>query len=297
LEAESTAETELSTLALDPVENPQRSLEDVPKDKFYKFPETHESYWDDIGFKEYILEVSAEQDDRILAHFARLQHPAVNKYQNLGRKIRAALWTSSWESVGRKFLPIDKLEHIITRKAIRDELERQGTDISLVDKIWEAGQSRTSSLTTRRKIFAILVLLDQVPAIIDFINEDLFDSDLPFVFRDRAGDREESFDVYRKVKQRDGEPDMEIELQFFQKWRAATLESFNRNQWQLLAPIFFLVSKDNMKAKHYILDSYVVLPFIEDNMVDEPPAQHGGSAEVRHVKIHRAHQNLYISVC
>ncbi len=219
-----------------------------------------------------------------------------NKHQNLGRKIRAALQTSSWEREGKRFLPIDKLEQHLTRKAIREELERQGSDASLVDKIWEAGPSQTSALTTRRKIFAILVLVDQVPAIIDFINETLYDSDLPFIFREGAGEREGSYDVYRKVKQRDGEPDKEIELQFFQKWKDVTLESFDQNQWQLLAPFFSLVSKDNMKVSHYNLGSHIVLPFIEDNIVDEPPAQHGGSADVRRVKIHKAHQNLYISV-
>lgn len=227
-----------------------------------------------------------------LVHRDRNGNAKVNNYQNLGRKIRAALQTSSWERAGKKFLPIDKLDQIITRKAIGEELQRQGIEVSLVNEIWEAEGSETSSLTTRRKIFAILVLVEKVPAIIDFIQQGLFDNDLPFVFRDGTGDRAGSFDVYRKVKQRDRKPDNEVELQFFQEWNDSTLDSFNQNQWQLLAPFFSLVSKDNTNVSHYNLGSNVVLPFIEDDVVDEPPAQHGGFAEVRRVKIHRAHQDL-----
>ncbi|TVY23262.1 Serine/threonine-protein kinase, partial [Lachnellula hyalina] len=239
-------------------------------------------------------------DSDILPQPKSLEHQdkksaARNTYQNLGRKIRFAQQISSWEGEGKKFLPFDKLEQHTTRKAIHEELEQQGSDASLVNEIWEAGQFRTSSLTTRRRIFAILVLLDQVPAIIDFIRENIYDRDLPFVFQEGTGEREGSYNVYRKVKQRNGDPDMEIELQFFQKWKDVTLEAFHQNQWQLLAPFFSLASKDSTKVSHYNLDSHIVLPFVEDHIVDEPPAQYGGSAEVRRVKIHRAHQDLYMT--
>jgi serine/threonine protein kinase len=191
-------------------------------------------------------------------------------------------------------LPIDKLEHIITKEAIREELQQQGSDVSLVDKIWEAEQSRKSSLTTRRKIFAILVLIGEVPAITDFIDERLYDCDLPFLFQDGAGEREGSYDVYREVKDPPAKTKL-IELGFFHNWKDNALHSFDQNQWQLLAPYFQLVSTDNPKVSHYDLPSHIVLPFIEDTILDEPPAQHGGSADVRRVKIHHAHQNLWTS--
>jgi hypothetical protein len=210
----------------------------------------------------------------------------------LGRRIRAALQTSSWEKEHRKFLPIDKLESIIDIPVIQDELLRHGKDASLAQKVWGTKGSK-SELTTRRKIFAILVMVDNVPAITDFIDEGIFDSHLPFLFRDGTGKRAGTWDVYRKLKGREGEPDPEIEIGFFKDWDDLKLESFKSNQWQVLAPYFSLVSKDN-KVMHYNLDDRSVLPFIEDQKVDEPLAQHGGSADVRRVKIHYSHQNIRI---
>lgn len=223
----------------------------------------------------------------------------VNKSQQLGRTIRKALQTSSWENEGRKFLPINELECIINMKAIQGELLLHGKDAGLAEKIWGTTRSKISELTTRRKIFAILVMADQVPAIINFIEDDIYDNHLPFLFRDGIGDRAGSYDVYGKVKGRDGEPDGEKEflISFFQNWKDNNLESFRDNQWQFLAPYFSLVSQDNNKVMHYNLDNQLILPFIEDrpeSKPNEPPAQHdGGYADVRHVKIHCAHQNLY----
>jgi hypothetical protein len=208
------------------------------------------------------------------------------------RKIRSNLQTSSWEKERRKFLPIDKLESIINIPVIESELLRHGKDAGLAQKVWGTKGSK-SELTTRRKIFAILVLVENVPAITDFIDEGIFDCHLPFLFRDGTGERSGTLDVYRKLKVREGEPDREIEIEFFQEWDDLKLESFKSSQWQVLAPYFQLVSKDN-KVMHYNLDDRSVLPFIEDYKVDEPLAQHGGSADVRRVKIHKSHQNIRI---
>lgn len=218
----------------------------------------------------------------------------VNTPQELGRTIRKALQTSSWEKEVRKFLPIDKLERLINMKAIEGELLLHGENTGLAEKIWGPPEgSKISELTTRRKIFAILVMVGQVPAIIDFIDSGIYDSSLPFLFRDGTGDRAGSYDVYEKLKGRDGEPDGETEfaIGFFQNWKDHDLESFRDNQWQFLAPYFSLVSRNNNKVMHYNLDNQSILPFIKDNKAIEPPAQHGGSADVRRVKIHCAHQN------
>ncbi len=210
----------------------------------------------------------------------------------LGRKIRANLQKSSWEKEHRKFLPIDKLESIINIPVIGRELDRHGKDAGLAQKVWGTEGSK-SELTTRRKIFAILVLVNNVPAISDFIAEGIFDSHLPFLFRDGTGERVGTFNVYRRLKGQGGELDCEIEIEFFQQWDDDKLGSFESSQWQVLAPYFSLASKDN-KLMHYNLDDLSVLPFIEDYKVDEPLAQHGGSADVRRVKIHKSHQNIHI---
>ena len=215
----------------------------------------------------------------------------VNTPEQLGRTIRKALHTSSWEKGDRKFLPIDKLDIIINEEEIRAELRLHEQDADMAKKIWGTEGSKSSELTTRRKIFAILVLVGQVPAINDFIKAGIYDNSLPFLFRAGTRDREGSYDVYRKLKGPNGVTDEETKINFFEDWKDHYLYGFSTNQWQLLAPYFSLVSKDN-KVIHYNLDDQSVLPFIEDSKANEPPAQHGGSADVRRVKIHPAHQNL-----
>lgn len=214
----------------------------------------------------------------------------VDTSQKLGRTIRKALHTSSWER-DKEFLPIDKLDIIINEEEIRGELRRRKQDADMAKKIWGTEGSKISELTTRRKIFAILVLIGQVPAINDFIKAGIYDNSLPFLFRDGTRDREGTYDVYRKLKGPNGVTDEETKISFFEDWEDHYLVGFRDNQWKLLAPYFSLVSKDK-KVIHYNLDDQSVLPFIEDSKANEPPAQHGGSADVRRVKIHPAHQNL-----
>jgi hypothetical protein len=219
-----------------------------------------------------------------------------NTPQQLGRTIRKALQTSSWEKEGRKFLPIDELDTIINEEAIEGELRLHKQDASMAKKIWGTEGSKISELTTRRKIFAILVMVGKVPSIVDFITDGIFDSSLPFLFRDGSGDRAGSYNVYRKSKGQNGGVDEETKISFFEDWQDHDLEGFKNYQWQFLAPYFSLVSRDNNKVIHYPIDDRSVLPFVEDSKANEPPAQHGGSADVRRIKIHFAHQNLCCTV-
>ncbi|KAF8860772.1 hypothetical protein BDZ45DRAFT_777701 [Acephala macrosclerotiorum] len=62
-------------------------------------------------------------------------------------------------------------------------------------------------------------------------------------------------------------------------------------QWQMLAPYFSLVSKNNNEVQHYNLDDHIILPFMWEDIADEPAA-HGGTADIKRVKTHRAHQNF-----
>jgi hypothetical protein len=290
----SRVDSEINAVTLSFIDEPQQLFESISEHEVYIITDTRDSHWNDIGFDDYKLRhTSTEQHDPILAHFAHLQkEDTVSSLPKLGRTIRSALRTSSWEKEGRKFLPIDELERIINMEAIQRELLRNGKDASLAQKVWGTKGSK-SEMTTRRKIFAILVMVDNVPAITNFIDGGIFDSHLPFLFRDGTGERAGTLDVYRKLKGREGVPDREIEIEFFQEWEDVKLITFENSQWQVLAPYFCLVSKDN-KVVHYNLDDRSVLPFIEDQKVDEPLAQHGGSADVRRVKIHYSHQNIRI---
>lgn len=215
-----------------------------------------------------------------------------NARQKLGRQIRAALQESSWENKCKDFLPMDQLELIITRTAVLEELQWNEKEITLVSAILDKKLTSSNAETTRRKIFAILVLINRVASIEDFIAGGIYDSDLPLDIRKGVGDREGCFDVYRMSTKPD-EENTGTKIRFFESWEETDVESFKTNQWRLLAPWFSLVPDKNGSWFHYDLKIDTVLPFIQDVPVDAPETQYGGTSEVRHVKIHRAHQNLF----
>ncbi|CZR58460.1 uncharacterized protein PAC_08352 [Phialocephala subalpina] len=218
--------------------------------------------------------------------------------ESLGMSIRAALQRSRSTSREREnFLPLDALEEIVTRKRVRLELANLPVILPeqldyLTDHIWEVAwlfRSESSSKeTTRRRLFAILSLLQKEGQIVDFINEDLYDSDLPFVLSE--GSRKGLPQLNRK-----GEDGGLHSIQLFAKWRIYEIESFDNWQWKLLAPYFQLSTTKDQKVLHYNLADRVILPFIEDEDGDDAAGQWRGSGDVWRVKIHPAHCNIWAS--
>jgi hypothetical protein len=205
--------------------------------------------------------------------------------ETVGGLIRAAFQTSAVGEDKKKFLPIDSLERIVTKKRIRRELKDLVPTEKLervIDEIWDltpASPSKSSTkYTTRRKIFAILALMESTGNIVYFIKENLHDNDLPLILSD--GSRPE---MYR----RDRRTGLLQSIQLFAAWPAHELEYFDINQWKLLAPYFVLNTKDNPKVKHYNLPERITLPFIEENEV----RREGGFSDVWKVKISPGHHN------
>lgn len=205
--------------------------------------------------------------------------------ENLGHELREAL--QQLEDQEQLFLPNDEFERIITRDRVRRELQR----LNLIrpdqldqyaDQIWERKSISLSTFTTRRRIFAILTLLDKVEAILDFIQHDLYDRDLPLTV-DKGPLRGLSY----KRKKGSLQP-----ITFCQTWRPCDRDCFYMYQWQLLAPYFELSTKDNPQGFEYQLDKNIILPFIE---TEEKTAssRRGGFGDVWRVKIHQAHHNIY----
>ncbi|KAN0102709.1 kinase-like protein [Hyaloscypha variabilis] len=205
--------------------------------------------------------------------------------QDLGLAIRASFEVSA-EKERKEFLPLDALNNIVTSNRVRRELEKldiiPSTKLKqLTDKIWKVSSPSSSTKTTRRKILAILALIKKVEKIVDFIEEDLYDSDLPFILS--HGTIPGSRQLNRKGKDRKPEA-----IQLFNKWEVHELESFEHNQWHLLAPYFHLSTKEDPKVLHYNLDIRIILPFTEDNEVKH---EGGGFGDVWKVTMHPAHHN------
>ncbi|KAE9364084.1 kinase-like protein [Stipitochalara longipes BDJ] len=203
--------------------------------------------------------------------------------QDLGLAIRASFEVSA-EKERKEFLPLDALNNTVTSNRIRRELEKLGINPpekleQLTNKIWEISSPSSGTKTTRRKILAILALIKKVEKIVDFIKEDLYDSDLPFILSN--GKKPGTRQLDRKGKNRKLEA-----IQLFNEWEVHELESFEHNQWHLLAPYFHLSTKEDPKVLHYNLDHQIILPFTEDNEVKH---EGGGFGDVWKVTIHPAH--------
>lgn len=207
----------------------------------------------------------------------------------LGESIRAASLESRTRD-NRKFLPNDALDNIVTKERVKEELSnlKLGLPAQLehfADNIWQVTKVQGKG-TTRRRIFAILALMEQCEDIVDFIRDGIYDSDLPFILLDEGHQGRPQ--LHRRRKSGKLEP-----IQFLSsKWKINVHESFDRNQWQLLAPYFELLTESSPRVLHYPLASDIVLPFIEDDEVKRDAGHsEGGFGDVWRVKIHPAHHN------
>lgn len=209
------------------------------------------------------------------------------EHENLGDSIRAALVVTPSRH-RQEFLPNDALDRIVTRQRIRYELSNHQVCLpeeldQLTDRVWEI-TTHFSSLekqprqTTRRRLFGVLGLMDKIEAIVDFINENLYDSDLPFILAEgpRRG--------LRQFELKGGEEP----IQLFSKWETFRIEYFNSCQWRFTVPYFRLEEKG--RPKHYLLEKETILPFVKDEELDAHVP--GVLGDFWRVEIHPAHHNL-----
>lgn len=194
-----------------------------------------------------------------------------------------------------EFLPSDQVEELITIDSVSEELKR-------LDCTQEESQliahhvtdivSTARGMRSRQRIFAILCLQDKAAEIKSFVDEDLYDDNLPFIFS-----KSSSAEVYTSPI---GGVDKAIGLFHVRaNWKVHELEYFRASQGKLLAPYFEFSIGDNQKVLHYPLRNELVLPFVQDIFDDGGAkaeiglAMHreGGYSIVRKVKIHPAHHN------
>jgi hypothetical protein len=196
----------------------------------------------------------------------------------LGKLIRRHMLTAA-TSTKSQFLPLSELEAIVTDSNIRRELQRSGVTSDLdriADKVWSTKKFAIGT-TTRRKIFAILCLIERAQNIQDFIYEDVFDSHLPFGFEHNQNQ------VLRNNKSL-------VPIRLFTRWQDTDRDSFAYYQGQFLAPYFKFVTEN---FPHYPLHHCVVLPFLgrewQDEVLSDVVATY--PSVVYRVEIHSAHHD------
>ncbi|KAI1774285.1 hypothetical protein F4818DRAFT_419468 [Hypoxylon cercidicola] len=185
-------------------------------------------------------------------------------------------WRDEYE-----FIPIDEFDKILTRQSVRRELQSclaklpKEKDLDYwVSAVWDRSKVG-KKYTSRRKIFAALVLFNAPEKIISFIDEVLWDKDLPFVLNDDNKWECQGQSETRIVKC----------LSNPNEWSWRDLDSFESYQWRMLSPIFDMAEG---KVIFYHLHRRIPLPFKDSEHVDEDPLG-GGFADVARVLIYPGH--------
>jgi hypothetical protein len=153
------------------------------------------------------------------------------------------------------FLPLDELETHLTREAVSQKLQLRLPDLSdeelnsttalICDPPPDAQSNSHGQASLRRKIlFAILVLINRTGQILDFIREDVRDTDLPLNAIRRSV-------LHKRLELREN------------KYLDDDNGLFERTQWLVLAPFFSRdpVEPPGEKISFYLLDN-LPLPFI-----------------------------------
>jgi hypothetical protein len=169
------------------------------------------------------------------------------------------------EVPGPNFLPLSVLNDNITKDNIKAQLEDKLKAPSLLDKIF----------LHAKKVFAILVLIEESSAIQDLIEQDdLTDGDLPLC---RKGPRGHSdYNILLSA-------DRKKSFNSFASWtRRKSVQEFLKDQWVVQAPVLEYL------GQHLTLDSQCPLPFTESVRRSA-----GSSGVVYQSKLHLAHQQVF----
>lgn len=185
---------------------------------------------------------------------------------------------------GRKseFLPRNELETLLTRERIIQELVRaKCTPIQYQPEATEEDSIPTKllvnldQLDNRKQVFAILILMGKLRAIVDFIKEGIDDKHLPFELK-RGDDR-----ATTNLKGTDSDHEFRPD-----DWGNGDVEAFESQQWKICVPVFHMIDELETKPPHWEFAEEMVMPFLKSE-----PVGKGGYGAVRKVKIHAAHHN------
>jgi len=236
-------------------------------------------------------EVSFDED---LAQSLASLPPLGDRYELQQEIMDARLSTRDNEGQIETFIPKAKLRHVITVEAVTRELTRTATQSTVrlsseeiqsyarivCTESEDERQKGTTKITTFRKIFALLVLIEAVSSIVDFVREGVTDQDLPLVKHDGTGE------LYRKGGQ------ICVPRGCFKEWSPLKLENFQRYQWWLLAT-YFSPPDDDGVVKNYKLQDQHILPFLTPgNALSQSIDKTGGYGKVIMVKIPSDHHNF-----
>ncbi|KAK0370839.1 serine/threonine protein kinase [Colletotrichum limetticola] len=221
----------------------------------------------DMGHSDYIEWESSEMaNDCIGTQALHSHHPALRPQDNtnddadvqtMSDAMFAASITSASEDKG--FLPLDALRRIVTPTAVQRLLGHAFPHFKpKVINSWVSSISgkpdEVKAQPQRRKIFAILILMEQVKLIEDFIKHDIDDSFLPLEIK-----RNLRHKPVIQLQKKDG-----TVLSCLNHWRTKHINNFVQCQETICTPFFKLPGDD---VHYYEITSKTILPFQEYDLV------------------------------
>lgn len=215
--------------------------------------------------------------------------PVPSRKESLEQQLRGALCQHAHKE-SKGFLPLDKLNELVVEDSVAEALRECMPELS-IDSAQRLGQTicpgsvRDPLQPSFRRMFAILVMIEQPQEILIFVNNNITDHDLPLV---KAWNGKTGRSELRPRTQ------AHKSLECISKWSSFLVDLFEGYQWTLLSPFF---SRSNKGAvRFYPLDDQTILPFIEDSSRDanlEDDDFQGGHGSVSRVKIHPSHFDFH----
>ena len=217
-------------------------------------------------------------------------------------KLLSDAWENAWSLDGRQasFLPIGKVDRLITKEAVYRELCEQldnagKKDEELVNQLKEADLEELAGKICHdeplkenplkyqsfRKTFVILVLAGKSLAIKQFIDDNISDLDLPLA---PAG---ESYPDSVNLRRRNNK---DAKLNCFNGWQLNERDHFASWHWRVTAPYFSL--DEFKRVRHFSLLSGQILPFI-NSPHERKYAIEGGMSHIYMIDIHSEHHNFH----
>ncbi|KAI0137091.1 kinase-like domain-containing protein [Xylariales sp. AK1849] len=205
---------------------------------------------------------------------------------------------------GKEFLPLKQLGLILTDSAVEQELLEKGVTASvsasrICNRQEYMDDHQRVCYTSCQKIFATLVLIDQVQLISDFLEEGFRDVDLPLKIYKAHRNAQSLHALVRQTH--DGQPASAYRLQTSHLgWTPNIISHFETQQWIVSAPYFATADELRQKVHFYALSSKDVMPFITyvgntngHNAYGNRSFLHDGAfSTVYPVKIHADHHNF-----
>ncbi|KAI2633073.1 kinase-like protein [Hypomontagnella submonticulosa] len=219
------------------------------------------------------------------------------------RTLYSILWSARLPHTNNnnnRFIPFDQLEWAKNRRLVEKSLKKDGFPQAEIPALLDTicADHPVQSGNSFFRIFAILVLCENVGCISNFIDQCVDDSYLPLPVVER--DEGRLTIVPHKHGRNISLEKLENLFQDRRDWRQASLNDFNTYQWWVIAPFF---DRPDSVIPHYILEANDVLPITDrkshleyevgslDPDVKEVVLR-GGFGDVFIVKLHPSHYSF-----